>query len=114
MLLAWVLSTLYSITGDETGNHNRKGEKMKKTLTPTMEQELYSLVHTPAEKVQEKTARALSRRGLAEWTGDRWEATEKGSRLVILGEETGLITINLLGSLISLTLFGSFVISLFF
>jgi len=59
---------------------------MKNNLTPAMEQELYSLVHTPAEKIMEKTGKALSRRGLAVWTGDRWEATEKGSRRVILEE----------------------------
>ena len=57
-----------------------------KNLTEKMEQALRSLVHTPAEKISDNTGHALSRRDLAAWTGDRWEATEKGSRLVILGE----------------------------
>lgn len=48
----------------------------EKRLSLQMEQELRTAIVTPAEPLIEVSAKALAKRGLLKWAGDRWVYTD--------------------------------------
>jgi len=59
---------------------------MKITLSETMEEALRRKVHCPADTINDRTGRALQRRGFVGWNGESWEPTLQAYTYIEFGK----------------------------